>query len=1041
MRKISIWICLAVGIVLAFFTQPVKANPLFTPPIKTNSKYTDFASLVEHANFARVWLGLCPQRLTLTDPSAKDLASKICTDDLNVAVTDLMNFLIAINVYGNFDPTYDDFNLPGVKYGNRFNGNNNADQAFIPYNPGVKELVPRLKTGDLTDSDNKNETCLKGGATSLAWCLQQILEAINQKLDIPKAVDRIKTSCRSNKNSDDYKLCNDLLAVNEPNYNNIFHQTKLTKASLQQLYYNSLSFNSESSQSELHVGNSEAIRNSIKSYETAYQKSFAKLDTDLLNQTIGFGKNFNFQFKTITAKTEKNDVKNYFMPGGLGWLIDALANMTSSAAEGLYSTLMKWFMAINIDLTSNPSLKLVWQNFRNIANFIFIIIFMIMIISQITNIGLSNYSVKKLLPKLLVTVILVNLSYYFTQIIIDLSNIIGRSIFSMLVGAAQPQGGFAERYHNFLSIQGGIALILYILLFIVAAILAILAFIINIVLLTIRDALAIILIVVSPFCLACGVMPNTERIHQVWWRALINVTSIFPVVSLLVGGGVLINNIIISQPSVELTAFIMGQLALMGALVTIPFIVANTLSKIDAFAKVGKAGLIASLPLIGGFASNPTNFAKGAIGQFNKTRFAKQFETNRNQKQLNRLANKQGGFWAQAAADAQKQISSQQNTQAGKYDQNSARSLINAMYNESRNITPNYTNIDQATMNNFTYQRRLAGGTKNTALALAKAYAQDSANHKQTDASVIIKALAVARQNGASQNELSQNFNELIDTFKNKGDFRSIGLLNAALKHDNNFYGNTDLDELVQADVTNLAPDASTSVTNLHNLIREETQKALHRQQIDNASQSTDLIHNLNSNMVEPGSVANQVLIETLDSNKSVRDELLNNYKRLDSQTQEALGADRELLQNYYNQRELVIQDVEDISLPAQDRYNNLAIKIRKLKQVRDDNFDKFVQEFLINSDAKDMTRARSYARNKVRFEDSIISAKEDSLNQLLARHPDIDASYVNNLTNLQPNSTNLTEFDHYRNALNADKALESIKQSIVDSMRRNNGF
>ena len=62
----------------------------------------------------------------------------------------------------------------------------------------------------------------------------------------------------------------------------------------------------------------------------------------------------------------------------------------------------------------------------------------------------------------------------------------------------------------------------------------------------------------------------------------------------------------------------MGQLALMGALVTIPFIVANTLSKIDTFAKVGKTGLIASLPLIGGFASNPTNFAKGAIGQFNK---------------------------------------------------------------------------------------------------------------------------------------------------------------------------------------------------------------------------------------------------------------------------------------------------------------------------------------------------------------------------------------------------------------------------------------
>src|SRR5690606_10686988 len=88
-----------------------------------------------------------------------------------------------------------------------------------------------------------------------------------------------------------------------------------------------------------------------------------------------------------------------------------------------------------------------WNAMRNIANILFIIGFLIIIYSQATSIGISNYGIKRLLPRLMIAAILVNISYWIVAIGVDASNIIGVAIKDLFDQIAQsvPTNGSAAQ--------------------------------------------------------------------------------------------------------------------------------------------------------------------------------------------------------------------------------------------------------------------------------------------------------------------------------------------------------------------------------------------------------------------------------------------------------------------------------------------------------------------------------------------------------------------------------------------------------------------
>jgi hypothetical protein len=133
----------------------------------------------------------------------------------------------------------------------------------------------------------------------------------------------------------------------------------------------------------------------------------------------------------------------------LGWLLCPMLNTGAALADGAYGFLSQNFLstdaslvntdpnAVNSDGTKiGTGAYTAWQIMRSIGNIAFIIVFLIIIFSQLSNIGVTNYGLKKLLPRLVIAAVLVNVSFLICQLAVDLSNILGYSLKDLLQGVA-----------------------------------------------------------------------------------------------------------------------------------------------------------------------------------------------------------------------------------------------------------------------------------------------------------------------------------------------------------------------------------------------------------------------------------------------------------------------------------------------------------------------------------------------------------------------------------------------------------------------------
>ncbi len=178
-----------------------------------------------------------------------------------------------------------------------------------------------------------------------------------------------------------------------------------------------------------------------------------------------------------------------------------------------------------------------------------------------TNIGLSNYSVKKILPRLVVTAILVNLSFIVCAIAIDVSNILGESLRGLFDGivastmmtaegasittetritwsaamdwlVAGGVGAVGAGVVGF-AVVGGVAGLLPML--VIGILTAVVALIAAVVTLAARQALVILLVAVAPLAFVAYLLPNTEKWFTKWKDLLGQMLILFPMFSLLFG--------------------------------------------------------------------------------------------------------------------------------------------------------------------------------------------------------------------------------------------------------------------------------------------------------------------------------------------------------------------------------------------------------------------------------------------------------------------------------------------------------------------------
>lgn len=279
---------------------------------------------------------------------------------------------------------------------------------------------------------------------------------------------------------------------------------------------------------------------------------------------------------------------------GVGWFVCPVSVFLADSMDTLFDFL-QGFIAVQPPKTgdTNGDLYVAWNIMRSIANVAFIIVFMIIIYSQLTSVGISSYGIKKLIPRLIIAAVLVNISYYICAIAVDVSNILGYSLQDVIKDIRDStfnidndtwtaettdwravltfvlSGGTAGFIGIALATAGSATSAIFLILPILLGLVLTALFVLLV--LAARQAIIIILIVVAPIAFVAYLLPNTEKWFEKWRELFMTMLIFFPAFSLVFGGSQLAGGIII-QNATSIVTIIFGMAVQVAPLVITPLL-------------------------------------------------------------------------------------------------------------------------------------------------------------------------------------------------------------------------------------------------------------------------------------------------------------------------------------------------------------------------------------------------------------------------------------------------------------------------------------
>lgn len=523
-------------------------------------------------------------------------------------------------------------------------------------------------------------------------------------------------------------------------------------------------------------------------------------------------KDVNTSGSAATEESKADEAKNSCGIDGMGWLICPLMNFAGNISDSAYSAISQ-FLSIDPKIFKNDStsggLKQAWNFFRDIANAVFAVIFLWVIFSQISNVGVSNYGIKKILPRLIIGALLVNLSFYLCQLAVDLSNILGFSLKGALEGAASgidTQSAAAGSFSTF--VVGGLALagaalFLFLAVSMPTIMALLLALLVVLVILIVRQAAIILLIAVSPLAFAAWLLPNTENLFKKWISMFKGLLVVFPVVSLLYGAGKLAGAVLAAsatddpnnpKETMQFAALAVSILPL-GAT---PFVLKSSLNSLGSFA--GK---------LGGLSGMANKRLGGAIGNSRLGDLKRGWQRSSAKRQANRRT---GNTWLGRKADALKGSSSRLARGAG-IMLSPGRSLDNTWVGRvtglSEGAARSQAIADELFENEVKGQAlALRGMTSSQIAAIART--GEISPGKKVSRSMYAAAIDHTMSNGSFEQRL-----DVLSSLKNKDAVIKNRAIQAAYaKGDNNILGSGFGDDILEDKVENMSDLENMAIDN-----------------------------------------------------------------------------------------------------------------------------------------------------------------------------------------------------------------------------------
>ncbi len=295
--------------------------------------------------------------------------------------------------------------------------------------------------------------------------------------------------------------------------------------------------------------------------------------------------------------------------GVLSWIVCPVLKFVGEAVGNIYEWVEQTFLMVPSSyMNRGNGVYQGWSDFRNFANILFAIAFAVVIFSQITGIGLSNYNIKKMLPRLIAVAILVNISFILCQLAVDLSNIVGFQVNKLLgtdlvnslnSGSETSPGifdmaGIKELTQNLVTGAGAVTGVvlgvsiatitwsLWLLPLFLACVSALIGIVFFFIILGVRQAGIIILVAIAPIAIVCYALPNTKSLFEKWWKMFSALLMVYPICGALMGGGVYAANLMISTNPDSFLFVLIAMLLTILPFFMVPTILNNSMKSMGA---------------------------------------------------------------------------------------------------------------------------------------------------------------------------------------------------------------------------------------------------------------------------------------------------------------------------------------------------------------------------------------------------------------------------------------------------------------------------
>lgn len=287
---------------------------------------------------------------------------------------------------------------------------------------------------------------------------------------------------------------------------------------------------------------------------------------------------------------------------GVGWIVCPVMNFLAWGMDFVFDLIAEFMEVQPLQVNNTEgSLYNAWNIMRGVANIAFVIAFLIIIYAQLTSVQLNNYGLKRLLPRLIIAAIAINVSYIIAAVAVDLSNILGWSIHDIFTnlrndvwstGVAEAgnqaamlswesitgfvlSGGTATLAAGIgvagaISATGGAATAAVFIL-LPALVGLLLTILVVLLVLAARQALVVILVIIAPLAIVAYLLPNTEKWFGKWRELFMTMLIFFPAFSVVFGGSQLAGGIIIQNAS-SINMLILGLIVQVAPLVITPLL-------------------------------------------------------------------------------------------------------------------------------------------------------------------------------------------------------------------------------------------------------------------------------------------------------------------------------------------------------------------------------------------------------------------------------------------------------------------------------------